>query len=82
MQIRKHNQEMESLTFRNEQLTKRISFLQQELQGSQQNSKKGSKSRNNDVHAPLNISVLDEELHKKILENATLVSQVCSRYYY
>lgn len=73
--IRKHDQEMDSLTFRNEQLTKRITVLQQELQTNSRGKKSKNKSLDN---APLaNFSVLDEELHKKILENAELVSTVC-----
>lgn len=65
---------MESLTFRNEQLAKRVTVLQQELQ---QNSyiKKG-KAKSAESSAPSSLSVLDEELHKKIIENAQLVSTV------
>ena len=73
--IRKHDQEMDSLTFRNEQLTKRITVLQQELQ-TNGHGKKG-KNKSLDSAPQTNFSVLDEELHKKILENAELVSTVC-----
>lgn len=72
--IRKHTHEMESLNFRNEQLTKRISVLQQELQ--QNCSVKKGKTKIAESSAPASLSVLDEELHKKILENAQLVSAV------
>lgn len=71
--IRKHDQEMESLTFRNEQLTKRISVLQQELQVNS-HAKKGKNK--NETIIQSDTSVLDEELQKKILENAQLVSSV------
>ncbi|XP_022909819.1 protein phosphatase 1 regulatory subunit 21 [Onthophagus taurus] len=69
---RKHDQEMDSLTFRNDQLTKRISVLQQELQ----NSGQGKKGKNKATDSPVqsNFNVLEVELHKKILENAQLHS--------
>lgn len=72
--IRKHDQEMESLTFRNEQLAKRISVLQQELQVDSY-GKKG-KGKVSEAVKLSDTSVLDEELQKKILENAQLVSSV------
>lgn len=77
--IRKHTHEMESLTFRNEQLAKRISVLQQELQNNSHGKK--SKARSAEISAPTSLSVLDEELHKKILENAQLVSTVSIFFY-
>ncbi|XP_017773569.1 PREDICTED: protein phosphatase 1 regulatory subunit 21 [Nicrophorus vespilloides] len=75
--IRKHDQEMESLTFRNEQLTKRISVLQQDLQGNQgkKNKIKGSE---NSTHQS-NFSIIDEELQKKIIENAELASTMADK---
>lgn len=74
--LRKHTHEMESLTFRNDQLAKRISVLQQELQqNSSPNLKKG-KTKTAENNVPSSLSILDEELHKKILENAQLVSTV------
>lgn len=72
--IRKHDQEMDSLTFRNGQLTKRIAVLQQELQGNSRGKK--AKNKSSEHPAPSNFSVIDEELHKKIVENAQLVSAV------
>lgn len=73
-QMRKHDQEMESLTFRNEQLTKRIYVLQEELRISQHGKKGKNKTTDNNVQS--NFSILDEELQKKILENAQLASTV------
>lgn len=75
--IRKHDQEMESLTFRNEQLRKRVLILQQELQNVNTPSKKG-KTKNSVTDSPnhSNYSIIDEELQKRILENAQLASQV------
>ncbi|EFA06081.1 protein phosphatase 1 regulatory subunit 21 [Tribolium castaneum] len=77
--IRKHDQEMESLTFRNEQLTKRISVLQQELQVNSHVKKGKNKSTENIIQS--DTSVLDEELQKKILENAQLVSSMADKEY-
>lgn len=73
--LRKHTHEMESLTFRNEQLAKRISVLQQELHQTSSGIKKG-KTKTTENSVPSSLTVLDEELHKKILENAQLVSTV------
>lgn len=72
-QLRKHNQEMDSLMFRNEQLSKRISVLQQELQT---NNKKGKQKGNVDSYHPPDMTVINEELQKKIMENAQLLSCV------
>lgn len=82
-QIRKHDQEMESLTFRNEQLTKRITVLQNELHinsNGGHGTKKGGKGGKGAVaeHSSTVTGVLDEELQKKIFENAQLVSTVSS----
>ncbi|KAF5299571.1 hypothetical protein FQR65_LT09376 [Abscondita terminalis] len=73
LKIRKHDQEMDSLIFRNDQLTKRISFLQQELLTNSHNKKSKHKQVEDTSHG-VNFGVLDEELHKKIVENAELVS--------
>lgn len=72
--IRKHDQEMDSLTFRNGQLTKRIEVLQQELQSNSRGKKMKSKFYEHPTTS--DFSVVDEELHKKIIENAQLVSTV------
>lgn len=72
--LRKHTHEMESLTFRNEQLAKRVIVLQQELQNNSHIKK--SKTKLTESNAPSSFSVLDEELHKKIIENAQLISTV------
>ncbi|KAF7271450.1 hypothetical protein GWI33_015672 [Rhynchophorus ferrugineus] len=75
--IRKRDQEMESLTFRNEQLTKRISVLQQELQINS-HSRKG-KQKSAEIATPPDMGLLDEELQKKILENAHLLSSISDK---
>lgn len=72
--LRKHTHEMESLTFRNEQLAKRVTVLQQELQNNSHIKK--SKTKLTESSGPSSFSVLDEELHKKIIENAQLISTV------
>lgn len=74
--LRKRDQEMESLTFRNEQLTKRILVLQQELQSSS-NGKKG-KHKIAEVSNNTDMGILNEELQKKIVENAQLYNTVCN----
>ena len=38
--VRKYEQEVDSLSFRNQQLSKRVIFLQEELETAQANSKK------------------------------------------
>ncbi|XP_066255030.1 protein phosphatase 1 regulatory subunit 21 [Euwallacea similis] len=73
--IRKHDQEMESLIFRNEQLTKRISVLQQELQVNSH----GKRGKAKPVESSMDFGVLDEEFQKKILENAQLLSSISDK---
>lgn len=73
--LRKSNQEMESLTFRNQQLTKRISVLQDELM-IKNNKRVRGKSVENCPPMPSNVTLLDEELQKKIMDNAHLISAV------
>nr|CAI5824598.1 unnamed protein product [Callosobruchus analis] len=68
---------MESLTFRNDQLTKRISVLQQELHDS--NSVKKGKNKSVEVSQNVDISILNEELQKKILENAHLYNVIAGK---
>ncbi|CAH0562196.1 unnamed protein product [Brassicogethes aeneus] len=77
-QIRKHDQEMESLTFRNEQLTKRIGVLQQELHETNHGKKNKSKT-NYSTTVDSDIAVLNEELHKRIIENAQLNSSISDK---
>ncbi|KAF5304773.1 hypothetical protein FQA39_LY09550 [Lamprigera yunnana] len=78
LKVRKHNQEMDSLMFRNDQLTKRISVLQQELQSNSHTKKSKLKQVDDNVHT-IDIGILDEELHKKIVENAELVSSMVDK---
>lgn len=77
--LRRAEQELDSLSFRNQQLTKRITVLQDELDKAQNKSKKGrSKTSENNFQitvAPSN-HILDEEFQKKIVENAQLLSQL------
>lgn len=63
---------MESLLFRNDQLTKRIGVLQQDLTTS---AKKG-KLKTNEIPSSNDIGLFNEELQKKIIENAQLLSTV------
>lgn len=71
--FRKVQQEMESLTFRNQQLTKRVELLQEELHQSESKNKK-SKNKG-DSPSQINLQtqrVFDEDLQKKIQENERL----------
>ncbi|KAL0983855.1 hypothetical protein UPYG_G00133780 [Umbra pygmaea] len=74
--LRKVEQEMDSLSFRNQQLAKRVELLQEELATSEA---KGKKSKNKadspsqqGTHQHQNQSVFDEDLQKKIQENERL----------
>ncbi|XP_022101268.1 protein phosphatase 1 regulatory subunit 21-like [Acanthaster planci] len=76
--IRKFEQELDSLTFRNQQLTKRVNVLQDELEAAEGKGKK-NKSREAD-HGMSNRAalpgVMNEELQSKIKENERLHKQV------
>uniref|UniRef100_A0A672JFT8 Protein phosphatase 1 regulatory subunit 21 n=1 Tax=Salarias fasciatus TaxID=181472 RepID=A0A672JFT8_SALFA len=63
--LRKQEQEMDSLSFRNQQLAKRVELLQEELAASEARGKKGK-------HGLQTQSVFDEDLQKKIEENERL----------
>ena len=79
-QNRRFEQEIDSLNFRNQQLTKRVTLLQEEAEQQQLNSKK--KQKKGQQQPPesrgLNIdgSVLENELHSKIEENASLHQRI------
>ncbi|XDV51047.1 hypothetical protein PO909_020000 [Leuciscus waleckii] len=70
--LRKVEQEMDSLSFRNQQLTKRVELLQEELLS----ESKSRKSKNKGDSPPqVNLqaqNVFDEDLRKKIQENERL----------
>ncbi|KAK3912411.1 Protein phosphatase 1 regulatory subunit 21 [Frankliniella fusca] len=70
--LRKAEQEMDSLTFRNQQLTKRVTVLQDELDS--MSKMKKSKSKIPETSSGYNNEVMSEELHKTITENAKLLS--------
>ncbi|XP_023123930.1 protein phosphatase 1 regulatory subunit 21 isoform X2 [Amphiprion ocellaris] len=61
--LRKQEQEMDSLSFRNQQLAKRVELLQEEL---------ASKGDSPSQHGLQTQSVFDEDLQKKIEENERL----------
>lgn len=66
VELRRAEQELDSLTFRNQQLTKRITVLQEELDKAQNKPKKGRSKvpeNNSQVPAPPN-NILDEEFQK------------------
>ncbi|XP_064599865.1 protein phosphatase 1 regulatory subunit 21-like [Liolophura sinensis] len=78
--IRKYEQEIDSLSFRNQQLSKRVLFLQDELESAEVSKKKSKKGGDEHHHEPQNSvgasSVFGEELKSKIEENAKLHKQV------
>lgn len=71
--LRKQEQEMDSLSFRNQQLAKRVELLQEELVVSEAKGKKGkNKGDSPSQHGLQTQSVFDEDLQKKIEENERL----------
>lgn len=83
VEFRRAEQEIDSLTFRNQQLTKRITVLQEELDKAQNKPKKGkgkASENNSQIPAPPPPNnILDEEFQKKIVENAQLLSQISDK---
>lgn len=81
VELRRAEQELDSLSFRNQQLTKRITVLQEELDKTQIKSKKGKNksSENNSQISTAPNHILDEEFQKKIVENAQLLSQISDK---
>ncbi|XP_016334344.1 protein phosphatase 1 regulatory subunit 21-like [Sinocyclocheilus anshuiensis] len=68
---------MDSLSFRNQQLTKRVELLQEELLLSESKSKKSKNKGDSPSQVSLQTqSVFDEDLQKKIQENERLHIQV------
>ncbi|XP_034041553.1 protein phosphatase 1 regulatory subunit 21 isoform X2 [Thalassophryne amazonica] len=71
--LRKLEQEMDSLSFRNQQLAKRVELLQEELAVSEAKGRKGkNKGDSPSKHGLQTQSVFDEDLQKKIEENERL----------
>ncbi|NXD66024.1 PPR21 phosphatase, partial [Eolophus roseicapillus] len=71
--LRKLQQEMDSLTFRNQQLAKRVELLQDELALSETRGKKNKKSvESSSQLSQEQKSVFNEDLQKKIEENERL----------
>ncbi|NWT81683.1 PPR21 phosphatase, partial [Lanius ludovicianus] len=71
--LRKLQQEMDSLTFRNQQLAKRVELLQDELDLSEARGKKNKKSVDSSSQlSQEQKSVFNEDLQKKIEENERL----------
>ncbi|XP_047536815.1 protein phosphatase 1 regulatory subunit 21 [Vanessa atalanta] len=83
--LRKGELEIDSLTFRNQQLTRRVSVLQDELDLLQNKLTKKSKSKGDEKQAStsqapsLDSGLLQEELQKKIIENAQYASQLSDK---
>ncbi|XP_063831528.1 protein phosphatase 1 regulatory subunit 21 [Ostrinia nubilalis] len=84
--LRRGELEIDSLTFRNQQLTRRVSVLQDELEALQLKQTKKSKGKVDEKQtgavsntAPLDSGILQEELQKKIIENAQFASQLSDK---
>ncbi|GFS06995.1 protein phosphatase 1 regulatory subunit 21-like [Elysia marginata] len=81
--VRKYEQEVDSLTFRNQQLSKRVVFLQEELEATEISNKK-KKGKGSEPSTPDrggaahngSLNVFNEELQGKIEENALLHKQL------
>ncbi|XP_041107699.1 protein phosphatase 1 regulatory subunit 21 isoform X1 [Polyodon spathula] len=75
--LRKVEQEMDSLTFRNQQLAKRVELLQEELVAMETKGKKNKQKSSDSTsqHSHQHQSVFDEDLQKKIEENERLHMQ-------
>ncbi|XP_012272248.1 trichohyalin [Orussus abietinus] len=84
VELRRAEQELDSLTFRNQQLTKRVTVLQEELDRVQTKGSRKGRSESADSKTRTSLAtpvsppdqVLDEEFQKKILENAQLLSRL------
>ncbi|XP_062574127.1 protein phosphatase 1 regulatory subunit 21-like isoform X1 [Saccostrea cucullata] len=75
--VRKYEQEVDSLTFRNQQLSTRVLILQEELDEAEASKKKHKhKHDTSAVNLPSPSSVYNEELMNKIQENERLHKQV------
>lgn len=72
--LRRTEQEVDSLCFRNEQLLRRVSTLQEDLDSELKNKKHKRRSETN--KQCIDKSIIDEDLAKKIAEIAELASQV------
>ncbi|KAM8947179.1 protein phosphatase 1 regulatory subunit 21 [Pelodytes ibericus] len=70
--LRKQQQEMDSLTFRNQQLAKRVELLQEELSVMEAKGKKTKKNVDSSQLSQEQKNVFDEDLQKKIEENERL----------
>lgn len=81
--LRKSLQEVDSLGFRNKQLERTVASLQQDLEGLKKINTKGQKSKNatlNETITSADTKLMQEELEKKILENAQLMMQMEDRH--
>lgn len=84
--LRRAEQELDSLTFRNQQLTKRVTVLQDELDNTQNKSTKKLRNKTDTINLQLPSQpppppnhVYVEEFQKKIVENAQLLSQLSDK---
>lgn len=84
VELRRSEQEVDSLTFRNKQLEHRVATLQDELEKQQGKQKRIQKANGNTLtnHQNAlnnNASLVAEEFQKKIIENAQLISLLADK---
>ncbi|GAB0088692.1 protein phosphatase 1 regulatory subunit 21 [Sergentomyia squamirostris] len=79
--LRRAEQEVDSLSFRNKQLEHRVESLQDDLEREMKKGKgAGRQARNShEVHTMTKDTVIAEELQKKIIENAQLNSLIADK---
>ncbi|XP_059623024.1 protein phosphatase 1 regulatory subunit 21 [Phlebotomus argentipes] len=77
--LRRAEQEVDSLSFRNKQLEHRVASLQDDLDREVKRSKGSSKQPRSEIHAMTKDAVIAEELQKKIIENAQLNSLISDK---
>nr|XP_039248434.1 protein phosphatase 1 regulatory subunit 21-like [Styela clava] len=73
--LRRSEQEMDSLVFRNQQMERRVELLQEELE-KMANSKQKKKTKADTTNHPSHSNALNEDLRNKIRENEILHKQV------
>ena len=74
--LRKSEQEVDSLGFRNKQLERRVVSLQEQLEAAAAKPNKQGKVKNHNESNNHDTQVISEELQKLIIENAQLINLV------
>ncbi|KAK7600943.1 hypothetical protein V9T40_008384 [Parthenolecanium corni] len=74
--VRKSGQEIESLNFRNSQLLRRVTVLQEEIDLLNKNGKKKTKNSTDFSNGVVDNLLLEDDMKKTIIENAKLISKL------